>query len=407
MKFLLAGLLWAWAGTCAGATFADHPVTYHSRNAAGETVAITFPFVVTEDKQVADRINGYLHHFYLNILPPGLPGSVHDDKQIVLLQDDRPIDSMASRGVRLINGGRTVAVRLKYTACSVYCVRPDVTIDFDARTGRILLEIEIVSEEGQYAIGRRATRLYVARLKKAITNLERQIRATPNFAARAEKENADLERKIRLRKPTRTGRLLLESYHLEGFNLCLMRRYVKGGVDYSEFGEDAGDMDILDGGLKFTQESCAGHLPDPNDPLGAFIYVIKGKALRPYLSAYGRYLILGEGDGAMPAINPHAQVFKGKINGDIPVTLYLELDHYSSEPNENAQYDPVNVASYYYDNDGKMINLMATRSGDLFELVESQSAEIPKPALRFRIVDEKLVGTWSGGGQIYPFEATP
>ena len=262
--------------------------------------------------------------------------------------------------------------------CGAYCTESTPTYNFDVRNGRVLVKAEIITPQGRLALAALAIKLHGARLRAEIA---------------------------RLRKPGYRHEFLSEEEFAEQrdtYERCLSERYVKGGDSYQYSLQDPGEMSIDDGGLTFVQGECAIHALRALDDLGAYSLVLQGEQMRPYLSAYGRYLLLGEGDGAMPAINPYAQIYKGLVNHTIAITLYIGND----EPG-GVFNSPYSGARYLYDKYRLPIELTETRNGDQIVLTESASTDTPKPTLSFRVQGGKLVGQWSGGGKAYPFEAEP
>lgn len=172
-------------------------------------------------------------------------------------------------------------------------------------------------------------------------------------------------------------------------------RALKSGIELPGVGV-LGDRYIA-----FGVSACSSQVNAALDNLGNFENKLSAEELRPYLSGYGKYIFFGEGDGGKSAINFYGQIFRGKINGNIPVTFYLATE-YPAIGNVRDQ-----SAKYYYDKYRTVINLSVGRKGDLFELTEVDSKESPKPVLSFKVKGGRLVGEWRGGRKTYSFEAAP
>ena len=185
---------------------------------------------------------------------------------------------------------------------------------------------------------------------------------------------------------------------LDIYQDCLSSRFTEGGSDYASYLLDPGYVEIGDGALIFSHDSCSAHATQALDDLGSLSMVLKANEIRDYLTDYGKYLMLGEEKAPTMPINPYGQVFKGVINNHIGVTLYIEL----------IKTDTVTPGSrYFYNRFGDPVELTMSKKGDLVELTETDSKEDPKPVLSFRVKDNKLVGEWRGGGKVFTFEATP
>lgn len=377
-------MLFTWVGLCSSATFTDVGIIYQSKKFDGQPVKFSFPFIVTEDKVVADRINTFLHERELEIPPPAKINPIKGESTPLPLDFKFMFEEMESRGISLMNSGRTLSVFIYGEGCGASCSSSTSRYDFDTRTGRYLFQEEIFSPQGRISLANKAVEIHDNTLKKKIAQLNKRRKAGTLEKGGALSEE-DRERQ------------------LEFYKDCLIERNLK----YSKLNKGdikfPGIMKIGDGSLIFGEYVCTNFASsDSNTSALAYqSYTLSGEELRPYLSTYGIYLLLGEGDGTMPAINPYAQIFRGKINGNIPVTLY-----FASTPAEEYRANNFQ-AIYFYDKYRINIELSVAQKGDKFELTEYESKETPKPVLSFRIENEKLIGDWRGNGKIYSFEAAP
>ena len=148
-----------------------------------------------------------------------------------------------------------------------------------------------------------------------------------------------------------------------------------------------------------SHAECASHSDRALDDLGPFSHTMNAGQLRPHLSDYGKYVLLGDGDGLAPATGKHARYFSGTIDGTIPMTLYMG----------NALHDgnatDFDSAHYFYDKTRKRINLAFKRTGSRFELAESDDKNAAGAVLRFELKGDTLVGQWSSNGKTFPFQA--
>ena len=370
---LIFAALWLVSCACSAASFTDQPLSYRVKNSDGKTIEAKIPFIVSDGKAVADRVNMFLHQQLLHTIPPADIGN----EAARVAELDWPVVTMDSSGVGLSNGGRVLSVTVGWEGCGAYCTEGETVYDFDARNGRALVRGEIITPQGRQALAALAIKQHGARLRKEIAQLRKPGYKSPYLG------DEDV------------------ATQLDFYERCLNERYTKGSSFYEYNLQDPGAMTLGDGELTFTQEECSYHAVRGLDDLGAFTLTLKGEQLRPYLSAYGKYVLLGEGEGKMPAINPYAQVFKGRINGSIAVTMYL------GEEEAGTLYSTYSGTRYLYDKYRKPIELSETRSGGEIVLTESGSEDKPQPALTVHVQGGKLVGQWSGGGKTYPFEAMP
>ena len=368
---LLLALISLWPVACAAATFSDKPLTYRVKNMDGKVVSATIPFVVTEDGAVADRINTFLHMRLLDTLPPLRSNKL---SAVRVIDYPFPLESMQG-GIDVTNSGRILRVSVEAEGCGAYCSTGTSNFSFDTRNGRVLSREEVITPQAKTALAAMAIKADVAKLRAEIALIKQ-----------AEKDKKDM-----LDDESRATQL-------EMYQSCLASRFAKGGDMFDMHLADPGAIDIGDGAISFSQDPCGYHAVQALDDLGAFVLTLKGEEMRPYLSAYGKYLFYGEGDGKVDAINRYAQLFHGKINGTIAVTLYAELT-----PDGSGAAGP----RYFYDKYGKAIELSMSRDGEAFVLTETDSKNVPQPALRFTLQGQRLVGEWRGGGKVYPFEAGP
>ncbi|MFZ6731713.1 hypothetical protein ACO0LG_07310 [Undibacterium sp. Ji42W] len=358
--------------TCLGATFSDKPVKYVSKNSSGEKVELTIPFISTEDQQVAGRINSFLHIQLLNTLPPGKEDTA---SKMVPIELEFPMESMQPASAGLVNGKRQYAIVVSTEGYGAYCSLNEIRFDFDARTGRVITPVELLSESGKKALAILAQKTNARRLRTEIARLEK-------FSNKATKERG---------KETVADQIEL-------YERCLEERYTKSGSLYDLYLKYPGQISILDGALSFDSGTCSAHANRAIDDLGNLVMTLKAPQLTAYLSSYGKYILLGEGDGAIADINPYAQVFRGKINGNTPITLML------TDSVDGVYYSS---SRYFYDKRRQAIKLELERKKDVTELTEFDSKGKPSATISYRREGNKLLGQWRGAGKTLAFEAAP
>ena len=361
----------------AATTFVDRKATYRSKNGDGKEYTLTIPYLEGGDATVAKRINTFVHDHVLATLPDASSLTAKPPRLIELAM---PMEEVNSSGIEQHNKGRTIDVSVFVSGCGAYCSESTSTWTFDTRNGRLIAGHDLLTPGGSAALGREMVKLAAARLTKEIARIDKQL---ATHKATKERSVEEMETQLEL------------------YQSCLDDRYTKGGGLFPYYLKDPGVMAIGNGGLSFSYDECASHAVRALDDLGEFTRTLRGEELRPYLNAYGKYIVLGEGDGAVPAINPSSQYFSGTINGTITVTLFMGSTFVLNR-DENFQ-----GAHYYYDKYRKRIDLSIRRVGSRFELTEADSKDAVKPVLRFELKGEKLKGEWVGNGKSYPFEAHP
>ncbi|MFZ6758648.1 hypothetical protein ACO0K9_15700 [Undibacterium sp. Ji50W] len=355
-----------------GATFSDKPLMYASKNSSGEKIEIVVPFISTEDQRVADRINTFLHIQLLNTLPPDKEDAA---KKPALIELEFPLESMEPASSGLMNGNRHYAISVSTEGCGAYCSVGEIRFDFDARTGRVITPVELLSESGKKSLAALAQKNNTRRLRTEIARLEK-------LQGKGTKE--------------RNKEQIAEQIEL--YERCLEERYTKGGGRYDLYLKDLGYIRLLDGAFSFDSGTCSVHANRAVDDLGNLVFTLKARQLNAYLSNYGKYILLGEGQGEIAEINPYAQVFRGKINGNTAITLMLtnnvEGIHYES-------------SRYFYDKHRKAIELKVERKNDVTELTEFDSKGKPVATISYRRDGNKLLGQWRGAAKTLTFEAAP
>lgn len=366
--FTLCGLA-AWLSVAGAASFVDQPLTY-SYTHHDEILKISFPFLQADDPLVAKRINNFLHLTVLHVAPPDRfnAGEIQIPPARV-----GGFAMMKSDGIALLNSDRVVSVGIVTTGAND-SVDYSTSYEFDTRTGRFLVKEELLTPAGLNALARGLAKERRATIHKEIQRLKGLM------GAKEKKSDA-----VRIQQS------------IEIYEDCLERRFSN---DRSDPNKALGVMLLGDGFLSFSSGQCASRSATALDDLGDFANKLSAEELKPYLSSFGKYILLGQGDGLIVPINPYAQIFRGKINRNIPLTLYLGSPNPSALPEFRS-------AKYYYDKYRTVINLSVKRKDDLFELMETDSKETPKPVLSFKVKGDRLVGEWRGRGKVYSFDAAP
>lgn len=376
-------------GTARAQDVQNTPIRYRVADGAGQTFEVKFPYLRLASALASARVNALLHHLALLTLAPAIvPVSGAAPLDLPARQATALLNSMEAQ-VQLLNGGRVLRVSLTREGCGAYCSSGTETLAFDARTGRLLTLPELVTPGGMTSLARQAAQAHRATLKRTLAQLEKSLRAAKPGSPDETRAQAQIEM----------------------YERCLLERWSSGGTLSGLYLNEPGFFFIKEGGLNFEQGSCSVHQDRALDELGELVYAPSAETLRPQLTAYGRALVLGEdgAEGGQPPapLNPYAQLFRGKIDGRLPVTLFLGASR-SVAP---GQMKPFSDAVYYYDKYRQPIALTVARQGGSFILTESapagaQAAQQAPAQLVFRLEGRTLKGQWRGAGKTYAFEAT-
>ena len=326
---------------------------------------VSFPVISLPDAKVAERINILLHHFLLGTLPP--PAGTPTLPAIALAASNATV-SLADLQVeapKVLYQGRVLAVSAGGDGCGAYCEYYERHFAFDARTGRLLAPAELFTPAGLKAMSAKKASLNLATLQDAVREARKALRG---------KKVDDKER---------------YEYQVSLYEECA-GRYKAGG--YLNDGTNLGEMRLVEGGIEWNDGRCSNHASRALDDLGDIKLKMSVDTLGAWLSPYGRALLLDQGNAAPATLNGRAQIFKGSLQGPLPIVLIFGSEYGSREL-------PFSAATYYYQRWRKPIDLKVERQGDQFTLTESGGV------ITAKLVGNKLVGQWRGNGKVLTFEA--
>lgn len=298
-------------------------------------------------------INTFVYDAFLHTLPS-------TDAKAITTAIDPGTMSIESKGISPVNGGRMVVASLELSICGAHC--GDSTFDyyFDVANGRPVEALDVVMPDAKLKLLPKARKARSVTMQKHIAELRKRIRKG--------KDKWDAEEQLVLYEACRESE---EQASAGGFGYLLIR----------------------ENRLILRSMSCGSYSVRAIDELGDFEYVLKGEEMRPYLSPYGRKLMLGEGDAAAPQIGKSAQMYKGTINGDLAVTLFVG-EATSSE------------AHFYYDKYHKQIALAVQRQGGQITFTERDKDGNPTGVMILKQSGAKLSGEWRFGTKRMPVELT-
>lgn len=352
--FLLAASL---GSASYAAPYADQPRSYAFTGNSGQAATAHFPWIVGGPPGAAERINSYLHDAYFQTLPASDPKETR-------LKDLQGMVTIESTGIKTMNGGRMVHIGVEEEGCGAYCSTGISNFDFDAESGRPVSALDLALPDAKARLQVKAHKAHIAEIEKFVAGLKRDMRK-------------------------RGGDTRLQE-QLELYEMCLEQRR-DGEHDYSS-------LVVAENRLVVSFSECASHSARALDDLGSFSYSVIGEGMRPYLSPYGRHLLLGEAQAETPPINKSGQLFKGTIDGKLAVTLFLGASYVDEKPFEQAHY--------YYDKHRQRIELDLQRQGEHFTLTERDKDGKPTGAMVLKLSGARLTGEWRSGTKRLPVVLT-
>jgi len=327
-----------------------------SNKERGISPVFSLPFVESKSSKIAARINDFIFINELGILTPA---KRNDYK---LKQDDYAGTVEMSYQV-LNNNGRVLSIGFEKEGCGAYCETYGADYNFDTDSGRAIGISDLFTPEGWEVFNRK--QLLVERqsqIKEAILEL---------------KKNSD-------KNEVNSA----ENIMVEQFQDCIT---LIADPQYT-----SKTFTINNKVVTFTRERCSNHAFRALDNIGDFANAYPVESLRPYLSSYGKALLLNEGTGTA-AKSPFNQVLHGFIGGKIAITLLLL---------GNAYEDQSFSAVYFYDKHRQSIPLSGTQQGNSLTLKETDDKGKTVATIKLAIDGESVKGEWLGNNKL-SFEAAP
>lgn len=347
----------------------DMPVQF-SGSRDGQSKTWSFPYIVdTDNVRAAEKINEYLFLGELELAPPASPSmTALPAAGLVLLQEE-----LESNGVRTLNDGRVVEVGFFRRPAHMPYGR-HYKLQFDARLGTVIWANDMLTSTGMKALAERMVKARASHLDNEQRRLEAIVKRGD---AAMKKEGVHRD----------TVEQLVAAYEKWQAD-CLDNRASSEHLT-------AGLVQLVDGGVLVKSFSCNG---EELDNLAPFEKKLSPKEAAPYLSAYGKYLLTGQGHSQPPFDNALGKVLHGAINKSLPVTMYL------SRSASNGFFS----GHYYYDRHRMPINLDGRiREKGIYEIKEGDDRSSARPQFRLQLRDGRLVGKWQSGQKQFDIELKP
>ena len=316
---------------------------------------LNFPVVNGQNQTAANRINhamleslfgdGWLGS---NMVPPINP----KDYLKVVPEDD--LFRLGYLEYRILRNDNSVfSIKFDFEGCGAYCEHSDLPLAFDATTGRRLQSMDLFSAAGRKALFRTIKTQNQAAIRKQLA-LSQRAKPTKN----------------------RTQDELDQATSM--YQSCLQ----ESSYDYT------GAMHFLSDAIVFIHGRCSNHAMLALDDLGDLRNRFTYERLSPWLTAYGRALLLGEGAGGQPTW-PFGQVFHGTMGDKTPITMYLR----DRDDDITDKYSAVS-GHYFYDRYRKPIALNGNWSNGKLSMKESDGDKPPHATITLIVNPNGLQGEW-------------
>lgn len=327
---------------------------------------LRFPFVSGNDARVDSRITARINNLlFIETFEILAPVNANDGLHEVSADTWQSLASIDFEVGR--NDGHVLSIWLNSENCGSYCEAHTSTYAFDATSGRHLGLEDLFSAAGLEALNKDLKSANLAAIEAAIGRLKASLKASKG------KKTSD-------NQPGLSREELTAAIGM--YNDCIKQRK---SPDYDKF-QQLGMPQIQAQTVVFSVERCSNHAMQALDEVGNFSLGFSPEQLKPWLSAYGRDMLLGEASGAVAPTSPWGQVWRGAIDVKLPVTLYLGA--------ANSLYAPTD--RYFYDDYRKPIALTRSINNATITLTEAESKETPPPRLVLSQQDGGLRGSWEG-----------
>lgn len=302
-----------------------------------------FPVLEGTIASTAERINALMFQDVFDPEFPAVPPANPEHSLTVL--DNELSRSIASIGFQVLqNDDRLFSVLFDGEGCGAYCESFQRPLAFDRATGRLLTDADLFTVSGRNAL--------ILELVK-----------------RNQKAIQDQIAKIQDKEPSEFGSPEDKEAAIDMYQSCL------GNWQSKEWQNWIGNMEFHPRELLFVHGRCSNHVLQGLDDLGDLRNSYAYAALKPWLSDYGRRLLLSEKNEGKPA-SALGQWLKGTIGGKTRISLYLAKPYqgYVDKESEIHGY-------YFYDRYRKPLKLQGKRKDGKFFLEEFDGKETAQAAM--------------------------
>jgi len=277
------------------------------------------------------------------------------------------------------NDNRILTIDFDTEGCGAYCENYQTHYSFHVPTGRLLTSGDLLTQTGMEQLAKRMQKEKMLRYQGQITLL---------------KKDLALERKKNAAKPRQEYIDDLEA-RIELNEGCLAELSPGDSPDqqYSQYNASLIDQfhyldfHLTATGIEVTAGRCSNHAMRALDDVDDIAMPLTYADAKPYLSAYGRAILLGEGTAAPPSL-VYDQLLRGKLGAGIAISMQLK-----------KSADGSVTGNYFYDKYRKAIRLSGRQTGNTLMVKEQFDDESPSAELTLIISGGNLKGKWKGKKQ--------
>lgn len=319
-----------------------------------------FPNVISEtNPKVAEKINIFLQLENLNLLPGVY--KTHPFEKVAPDEKNCCASTEFYEWKQYKTPNTILSLQLTGEATGAYPEGFENYYNFDLQTGNPILLGDIFSAQGLAKIDETTGR----RIRNEINAYLRKLRQELKSPRLKKEAKDDLREK-------------------ESMYQSCVESIGKGDLkDYEYY--------FSNQSITFIKGRCSPHALRAIDDLWEFENKFSYQEIENYLTNYGKSLMKGTKFSYLSA-TPEAKLFKGKINGKLPITAIIT----------KVYEDSSLTMQYWYDNQKTPIELNGNFKDNHFTLVENdyhneEKAEwIPKANIQADwINNNKIIGTWT------------
>ena len=317
--------------------------------------SIRMPYVTLPDTAASANINDRLFIGQLNGLAPAKPIPTVDSKGLQL-------DGIASQDFEQVRlDERLLTLRFDAEGCGAYCEDYSVFYSFDLKNGRKLNNEDMFTPAGMRAIAEKMRKEKLRLYKNQIAELKQELKTEQKKSVPNREIVEDLQDRL--------------TVNLE----CAERT----SQEASEIRDGAAfyyTWNFLPQHASLHAGRCSNHANRALDDVGDITLPLAYAALRPHMTAYGRTMLLREGDAK--ASNVYGQILRGNL-GKQAIIMMLE-----------KQDDDSISGVYFYSKYRKPIELYGRAQGKQIALEERNPEGKTMAQLHLQIDGNRLQGEW-------------
>ncbi|MCP3057685.1 hypothetical protein LXT21_02720 [Myxococcus sp. K38C18041901] len=260
------------------------------------------------------------------------------------------------------NDGRLLTIRFDVEGCGAYCESYSVAYTFDTRTGRQVNPGELFTPAGVRALVLRMHKEKLRLYREQVARYERELKPSSKKTPASDTvENLE-------------ERLAFNRECLEGVEANAEEERTRSYF-HERWEFDGAEARMIAG-------RCSNHASRALDDVDKVSLALSYDSLRPHLTAYGKRVLLGEGQGVSGDV--FGQVLRGRI-GKMPIVMMLE-----------RQRDDSVSGVYFYEKHRKPIEVDGRLEGGKLELQERDADGNSTGSLRLEVGKNLLRGEWVG-----------